>query len=129
MAKKGKWTVVFEDKIIIKNCDEFSNEGYGFTFAESDYDSLWNDSKFSNVWAFQWSDDNDKDQVEYRDNTRNSSYDENVFGNFTTQFKNIWDAKYLVELQTNWDNNNVSGETSDEKITRLGARPTSYTSL
>jgi len=128
MAKKGKWTVIFEDKMIVKNCDEFSSEGCAYTFTESDYNSLWNNSKFSNVWAFQWSDNNDKDQVEYRDSTPNSSYDESIFGNFTTQFKNIWDVKHLAELQSNWDNNNVDGETSEEKITRLGAKPTSYTS-
>jgi hypothetical protein len=33
-------------------------------------------------------------------------------------------------LQSNWDNNNVEGETSEaQKITRLGARPTSYSSI
>ena len=34
----------------------------------------------------------------------------------------------LANLQTEWDNNDVEGETSEEKISRLGARPTSYSS-
>jgi len=127
--KKGKWTVVFDDKMIIKNCDDFATEGRGYSFTDSSHDTLWNDTKFSNVWAFQWTDDDDTDQVEYRDTTPHSSYDASVFGNFTTQFKNIWDAKHLSELQAEWDGDNVTGETEQEKITRLGARPTSYTSL
>ena len=49
------------------------------------------------------------------------------------------DEAHLTQLQTNWDNNNIqvedpkdSGnyrdETSQEKISRLGAKPTSYSS-
>ena len=42
--------------------------------------------------------------------------------------KDKWDAKHLSAIQSAWDANNVDGETSDEKIARLGARPTSYSS-
>ena len=40
----------------------------------------------------------------------------------------------LVQLQADWDSDNLynedgtSAETSEEKISRLGARPTSYSS-
>jgi hypothetical protein len=44
-------------------------------------------------------------------------------------FINKWDAAHLATLQSNWDNNNVEGETSEQKIARLGARPTSYSSI
>ena len=30
--------------------------------------------------------------------------------------------------QSDWDSNNVEGETEEDKIARLGARPTSYSS-
>ena len=44
------------------------------------------------------------------------------------QFVEKWDASHLAELQSNWDDDNVDDETSDEKIARLGAKPTSYSS-
>ena len=45
----------------------------------------------------------------------------------------MWDAAHLVQLQTNWDNDNIfdddgNTETTEEKESRLGPRPTSYTS-
>ena len=36
--------------------------------------------------------------------------------------------KHLETLKFSWDENNVNGETEEEKILRLGARPTSYSS-
>ena len=33
-----------------------------------------------------------------------------------------------MATNADWDNNNVDDETDAEKITRIGARPTSYTS-
>ena len=50
MASKGNWTIVFEDKIIIKNFAEGANEGIGYVISD---DSFWNQSKFSNIWAIQ----------------------------------------------------------------------------
>jgi len=127
MAFTGKWTVIFEDKSIIKNCDDFPS-GQKYEFTDSSFDTFWSDSKFSNVWAIQYTGDTNTDQVEYRDTTPHSAYDDSVLGNFTTQFKDKWDAKHLSAIQSAWDENNVDGETSDEKIARLGARPTSYSS-
>ena len=45
----------------------------------------------------------------------------------------MWDAAHLVQLQTDWDNDNIfdddgNTETTAEKESRLGPRPTSYTS-
>jgi hypothetical protein len=50
------------------------------------------------------------------------------------QFVDKWDEAHLTQLQSDWDNNNAvdengdSTETEAEKIVRLGARPTSYSS-
>ena len=50
MASKGNWTIVFEDKIIIKNHAEGASEGLGYVISD---DSFWGQSKFSNIWAIQ----------------------------------------------------------------------------
>ena len=126
--KKGNWTVVFEDKMIVKNEDDFADQGRGYTFTGSDHNALWADKKFSNVWAIQWTNDDDKDQVEHRDTTPHAAYSEDTHGNFRTQFIDIWDAAHLKELQAVWDADNVEDETAEEKVARLGAKPTSYKS-
>ena len=59
---------------------------------------------------------------------KNLSWVEANLGDFRSQFITKWDAAHLAQLQSNWDNDNVEGETEAEKITRLGARPTSYSS-
>ena len=52
------------------------------------------------------------------------------FNEFITRF----DVAHLAQLQSNWDDDNLYNEdgsvseTEAEKITRLGARPTSYSS-
>ena len=46
MASKGNWTIVFDDKVVIKNYAEGANEGVGYKI---DDDAFWNDSKFSNI--------------------------------------------------------------------------------
>jgi hypothetical protein len=122
MATNATWTVVFEDKLIIKQ----SGDGAGGYVIDND--SFWNDSKWSNVWAIQFGTSNSNDEVEYRDDTPHSSWTNANLGDFSSQFINKWDAAHLVRLQSDWDNNNVDGETESEKITRLGARPTSYSS-
>jgi hypothetical protein len=124
MASKGNWTVVFEDKCIIKNHDEGASEGIGYTIND---DSFWSDSKFSNIWAIQYGNSITSDEVEYRDSTPHSSFADANIGDIN-QFSSKWDSAHLAQLQFNWDNNNVDGETDAEKITRLGARPTSYSS-
>ena len=124
MASKGNWTVVFEDKMIIKNYAEGATEGIGY---EIDNDAFWNNSKFSNIWAIQYGNSVVSDEVEYRDETPHSSYAEANLGDIS-QFSSKWDSVHLAKLKSDWDNNNIEGETEAEKNTRLGARPTSYTS-
>ena len=97
---------------------------------EIDNDSFWNDSKWSNIWAIQYVADNEdhNDTVEYRDTTPHATWTAANLGSFQSQFIDKWDAAHLAKLQADWDNNNVEGETAEEKVTRLGARPTSYSS-
>ena len=133
MATNANWTIVFEDKIIIKNHGAESGTGY-----KIDDDTFWNDSKFSNIWAIQYGTSNSSDSIEYRDQTPHSNYDSSVLGD-VSQFSNRWDAAHLSQLQLDWDNDTLQiedpegsetyrDETEAEKITRLGARPTSYSS-
>jgi len=132
MASLGNWTIVFEDKMIIKQ----SGDGAGSYVIDDD--TFWNQSKFSNIWAIHYGTSISTDEVEYRDETPHSAYDSSVLGDIS-QFKNKWDSAHLAKLQSDWDNNNEQvedpadsgtyrNETSAEKITRLGARPTSYSS-
>ena len=69
----------------------------------------------------------DNSEVEYRDSTPHSSYADANIGDIN-QFSSKWDSAHLTKLQSDWDDNNVDGETEAEKISRLGARPTSYSS-
>jgi len=136
MAKHGTWTVIFPDEIIIKRTGEFDVlTALGYKCGGTDF---WMQPKFSNLHAIQFTDDNlDNDQVEFKDNSPNGTYDSSVYGDFK-QFIDIWDAKHLSVLQENWDNNNVSTgvdaegnsimETAEEKIARLGERPIHYSS-
>jgi hypothetical protein len=124
MATNATWTVVFEDKLIIKQSGDAAGP---YTISD---DSFWNDSKWSNIWAIQYVADNEdhNDTVEYRDTTPHATWTAANLGSFQTQFIDKWDAAHLAKLQADWDNDNVDGETESEKITRLGARPTSYSS-
>ena len=124
MASLGNWTVVFEDKKIIKNHAEGASDGVGY---EINDDAFWNDPKFSNIWAIQYGTSVTSDEVEYRDETPHSSFADANIGDIS-QFTNKWDSSHLAQLQADWDNDDVEGETEAEKITRLGARPTSYAS-
>jgi len=124
MASLGNWTVVFEDKKIIKNHAEGASNGVGY---EINDDAFWNDSKFSNIWAIQYGTPVTSDEVEYRDTTPHTSFAEANIGDIS-QFSSRWDSAHLAKLQSDWDVNNIDGETEAEKIARLGARPTSYTS-
>jgi hypothetical protein len=124
MATKSNWTVVFDDKVILKNYAEGASEGIGYVI---DDDSFWSQSKFSNIWAIQYGTSNPSDTIEYRDTTPHSTWEDANLGDFS-DFIDKWDSHHLSVLQSNWDNNNVEDETSEEKISRLGARPTSYSS-
>ena len=124
MASKGNWTIIFEDKVIIKNYDEGSGEGVGYIIND---DTFWSQAKFSNIWAIQYGTAVTTDEVEYRDTTPHSSFTDANIGNIS-QFTNKWDSAHLTQLQNDWDGDNGEGETESEKIIRLGARPTSYSS-
>ena len=130
MATNANWTIVFEDKKVIKNYAEGTDESIGYVISD---DSFWSDSKFSNIWAIQHGNSTTSDEVEYRDSTPHSSFADANIGDIS-QFSNKWDSAHLAQLQSNWDNDNAvdedgnSTETEVEKITRLGARPTSYSS-
>ena len=131
MASKGNWAIVIDDKKITKNYAEGASEGIAFKI---DDDALWNQSKFSNIWAIQYGTSVSTDEVEYKDETPNGTYAEANLGDIS-QFSNQWDVMYLAKLQSDWDNNllfdsnnEVVPETEAEKIARLGARPTSYSS-
>ena len=120
MATSSSWTVVFEDKLVINR----SGDQIGY---EINDDAFWNDAKFSNVWAIQYGTTPSSDEVEHKDSTPHSAHDASVHGNFN-EFITRWDAAHLAQLQTDWDNNNEDGETAEQKINRVGARPTSFTS-
>ena len=123
MATNATWTVVFDDKMIIKQ----SGDGAG-AYVITGEDSFWSDSKWSNIWAIQYGTSPSSDEVEYRDETAHSSWTDASLGDFSSQFISKWDAAHLAQLQADWDADNIDGETEAEKITRLGARPTSYSS-
>tara|TARA_R110000765_G_scaffold6948_1_gene22690 strand:+ start:383 stop:781 length:399 start_codon:yes stop_codon:yes gene_type:complete len=132
MATNANWTIVFDDKKIIKQ----SGDAAGTSHTISD-DSFWSDSKFSNIWAIQHGNSNTFDEVEYRDSTPHSSFADANIGDIN-QFSSRWDSSHLTYLQTEWDNNDgntydddlnvITTETETQKIARLGARPTSYSS-
>ena len=129
MATNAQWTVVFQDKMIIKNHAEGASEGIGYVISD---DSFWAQGKFSNIWAIQYGTSNPSDTVEYRDDTPHSSWEDASLGDFT-DFITRWDSAHLAQLQSDWDNDNVfddegNPESEADKIARLGARPTSYSS-
>ena len=130
MATNANWTIVFEDKCIIKNHDEGASQGIGYIISD---DSFWSDSKFSNIWAIQYGTAITSDEIEYKDDTPHSSFADANIGDIS-QFSNRWDSAHLAKLQSTWDKDNAvdeegnSTETESEKLSRLGARPTSYSS-
>jgi|TARA_E500000318_G_scaffold751_1_gene1047 hypothetical protein len=133
MATSSTWTIVFDDKTVIKNHAEGADEGIGYKIND---DSFWSQSKFSNVWAVQYNTPITSDEVEYRDNTPHSSYADANLGDFQ-DFITKWDSAHLSQLQADWDENiqdTYDGftlthtETEAEKIARIGPRPTEYSS-
>jgi len=124
MATNATWTVVLEDKVVIKNYAEGANEGVGYVISDDDF---WGLAKWNNIWAIQYGTSNPSDTVEYRDATPHSTWEDANLGDFQ-DFITRWDAAHLAQLQSDWDNDNVDDETEADKISRLGARPTSYSS-
>tara|TARA_R100001129_G_C5299147_1_gene242039 strand:- start:954 stop:1373 length:420 start_codon:yes stop_codon:yes gene_type:complete len=138
--KHGYWTIIFEDKTIIKKTGEFTPTKPAAYVIEDGVN--WDDAKWNNIHAIQFTDDGvDNDQVEYKDTSPNGVYDAAVLGDFRSQFINAFDAAHLAKLQEDWDNDQLPfpddlgpddplppEETEAEKTARLGPRPTSYTS-
>ena len=122
MSTNAAWTVIFDDKTVIKN--NGPETGTGYVINDDDF---WGLAKWSNIWAIQYGTAVVSDQVEYRDTTPHSSWEDAHLGDFQ-DFITKWDAVHLSVLQSNWDNNNVEDESEEDKIARLGARPTSYSS-
>ena len=120
MATNATWTVVFEDKIVIKQSGDAA--GTAYTISDNDF---WGLAKWDNIWAIQYGTANPTDTVEYKDGTSHSSWEDANLGDFS-DFITRWDAAHLAQLQSDWDNDNIVDETADDKIARLGARPTSY---
>jgi hypothetical protein len=129
MATNAQWTVVFEDKCIIKNNGAEAGTGYII-----DDNAFWATTAFQNIWAIQSGTSNSSDEVEHKDGTAHCSLaDEGID---ISLFITRWDAAHLSKLQSDWDNDNsgtgegddFTPETEAEKIARLGPRPTSYSS-
>ena len=122
MATNAQWTVVFEDKLVIKQSGDAA--GTGYNIVDNDF---WGLAKWNNIWAIQYGTSNPSDTVEYRDGTPHSTWEDANLGDFQ-DFITRWDSAHLSQLQSNWDDDNVDGESESDKIARLGARPTSYSS-
>ena len=122
MATNATWTVVFDDKMIIKQ----SGDAGGTSYVIEDND-FWGLAKWNNIWAIQYGTFEPSDTVEYRDKTPHSTWEDANLGDFQ-DFITRWDSAHLAQLQSNWDNDNVEDESEADKIARLGARPTSYSS-
>ena len=67
MATNAQWTVVFEDKLVIKQSGDAA--GTGYNIVDNDF---WGLAKWDNVWAIQYGTSNPSDTVEYRDGTPHS---------------------------------------------------------
>ena len=122
MATNATWSVVFDDKRVIKKSGDMASNPTAYVIND---DSFWNQSKFSNIWAIQYETAITSDQVEYRDETPHSSYADANLGDFQ-DFITRWDSAHLAQLQAEWDANDPDeGWASDQaKIDALGARPT-----
>jgi hypothetical protein len=113
MATNANWTIVFEDKIIIKQ----SGDDAGSYIIDDD--AFWATTTFQNIWAIQSGATNTSDEVEHRDGSaHNSLADEGVN---IQLFIDKWDAAHLAKLQASWDDD-------DRDESEKGARPTSYSS-
>ena len=135
MATNAQWTVIFEDKLVVKQ----SGDAAGTSYVISDND-FWGLAKWNNIWAIQYGTSNPNDTVEYRDETPHSTWEDASLGDFS-DFTNRWDAAHLAQLQADWDADVIetwsgegqsavleSTESEADQIARKGPRPTSYSS-
>ena len=114
MTTNSNWTVIFEDKSIIKNTG--AEAGTPYTI---DDNVFWATADFQNIWAIQSGTSNTSDEVEHRDETPHCSLSDK--GIDIQQFITRWDAAHLTQLQSDWD-----ADERDES--EKGSRPTSYSS-
>jgi hypothetical protein len=119
MATNATWTVVFEDRCVIKNTGAEAGTGYIIDDA-----AFWATTAFQNIWAIQSGTSNSSDEVEHRDGTAHCSLaDEGIeMSQFITR------DNLRIEDPEGEDPPVFRDETEAEKIARLGARPTSYSS-
>ena len=113
MATNATWTVVFEDKTIIKQSGADAGQYV------IDDNAFWSRADYQNFWAIQYGTSPASDEVEHRDGTPHTSWEST--GLSFSEFTNKWDAAHLAFLQGNWDN-----DSRDES--EKGPRPTSYSS-
>jgi hypothetical protein len=132
MATYPTWAVVFDDKRVINHAVK-NDDGHPIAYTIND-DAFWNQSHFSNLWSIQFGTSKTEDQVEYRDETSHTAFDAVTHGDFN-EFITRWDVAHLAQIQEDWDNDNSASEsdptvleTAEQKINRLGARPTSFSS-
>ena len=97
MATNARWTVVMDDKVVIKNYDEGAHPNQGVSYIIND-DSFWGQAKFSNIWAIQYGTSVATDTVEYRDETPHSTWEDANLGDIQ-DFITRWDAAHLADLQ------------------------------
>jgi hypothetical protein len=127
MATSATWTVIFDDKKVIKQSGDAAGP---YEIVDNDF---WGLAKWNNIWAIQYGTPNPSDTVEYRDDTPHSTWEDANLGDFQ-DFITRWDSTHLARLQSDWDDDNVIDaegniiESESDKIARLGARPTSYSS-
>jgi hypothetical protein len=80
---------------------------------------FWNNVD-SRIHAIQYHSDGDK-HIEYKNPQENVPItDESILQKYIDRF-NLTEQTYQSQLV--WDNNNVAGETPEQKVTRLGPRP------
>ena len=101
MTKHGIWTVIFDDRKILKKTEEFTSSAPGDYVIEDD--AFWSDSKWSNIHAIQFTDDNtDNDQVEHKDaNEKELMVNEINSGIYIFETKTLMEKINLVKNSNN----------------------------
>lgn len=117
--KIGKWTIIRPDKRIIKQYGD--GQTIGYTVEDENF---WSSNLDPSVHAIQYTGNNsDLDQVEFNNGNKHTFFSGDI-----KIFADAWDNEHLKNLQKNWDRNSLENETAEQKIVRVGPRPTTYTS-
>ena len=133
MATNSRWTVVFDDRSVMKH----EGDGAETCYENVGDDAFWNQASYSNLWAIQYNNTPETDEVEYRDETPHSTWAST--GLDFQPFIDKWDAAHLAKLQEDWDHANIktyneedgsviTTESVEDQTARMGPRPTSYSS-